>query len=518
MQGSADSLPAGPQELDMNVADSYGIDWDIEKCGRDVWQNFFDANGGTIDGIQADVKPVADESGDYELNIEGGQAFDYRLLTIIGATTKATGEQTAGGFGEGAKFLALSLLRDHGAKEVVYRSQDWQLEFYIDDMAEERVAHPTRGLFARVTKGLDEVEGSHITIKADKETVNTLAEARSFFRSAENPDFQDNLLQKTLPDGTETGIKFLGVAEAKPYYPSELNTGHLYVAGQRRHYSSSGDKPKEWATVKGISVWTTKDVAPGDRDRGALSSQTLRKQILMPLVAELTADDVTKFFVGIEPAYERKHSGGRTDLGVLGELIATKGAELDVKIEFDSKYVAVSPFTPYSIIESIEKAGYISCPDYFERVGMRSGREVLKSLHKHQRIEASPEQATRVELLQEALATLVESSSEHEELVAKPIWLYSKEQESNPFEGTYDEEFVWLSEEHLEKPFSIVMATYLHEIAHKFGTDQSAEFSYALTNTLAALIEAFAKNPKLAEQFLDFSKRWDEALAASKKA
>jgi len=46
-----EGAPSSADDLDMNVAESYGIRWDAEKCGRDAFQNFFDANGGTLDGV-----------------------------------------------------------------------------------------------------------------------------------------------------------------------------------------------------------------------------------------------------------------------------------------------------------------------------------------------------------------------------------------------------------------------------------------------------------------------------------
>ena len=56
------------------------------------------------------------------------------------------------------------------------------------------------------------------------------------------------------------------------------------------------------------------------------------------------------------------------------------------------------------------------------------------------------------------------------------------------------------------------MATYLHELDHKYGSDQSAKFSYALTDTLAELIGAMADNPQLAQKFKELSERWAESL------
>ena len=47
----------------------------------------------------------------------------------------------------------------------------------------------------------------------------------------------------------------------------------------------------------------------------------------------------------------------------------------------------------------------------------------------------------------------------------------------------------------MEGDFSAVLSTYLHEIAHMFGTDGSASFSKALTE----LLEITLRHPRLIE-------------------
>jgi len=510
--GGGEGAPSSADDLDMNVAESYGIRWDAEKCGRDAFQNFFDANGGTLDGVTVSTEVEDPKRGEgkptYTLSISGDTGYDYRDLTVIGATTKKTGEHTAGGFGEGAKFLALSLLRDHDTERVIYRSRDWQLEFFIGDLPAERVARPTRGLFARVATGLKPIGGSTMVVTSQNEaTVQSLYGAREFFRSSENPDFAGNMLEKTLPDGTQTGVKYIGVDTSG--YSDRLHNGHLYVAGQRRHYSPYGRDAESWDAVRGLSVWTTKDIAPGDRDRGQISSSTLKDEIFKPLVQALSDSEVRTFFEAIESAYDGGVSGV-SELADLAHMVAGKGEELGVSITFDPKYVACSPFQKPLIRDTMKKAGYTLCPDYYKRVGMKTDAEVLRVLHEHQRVEPSPEQQTRLDLLQKGMLVLTNGDGLKKEILPKDIWLYSKALEKNPFEATYNEEFVWMSEEHLTGEFATALATYLHELDHEHGDDSSAEFSYALTDTLAEVLHTIMTKPTLYSSFQRFAAQWQE--------
>src|SRR3989344_219762 len=113
----------------LGILESYAVSWDMEKAGRDVWQNFFDAAGGTVDGVRYQVAEEGeDENKRYVVTVEGDAEYDYRKLLHIGGTSKED-NSTAGGFGEGSKILSLVLLRDQGFTDVKFGSSDWQGDF-----------------------------------------------------------------------------------------------------------------------------------------------------------------------------------------------------------------------------------------------------------------------------------------------------------------------------------------------------------------------------------------------------
>lgn len=499
---------------DMNVALSYGINWSLDKCGRDAFQNFFDANGGTLDGVRVSINSTKESSSDpiHRLTISGNEEYDYKKLLVIGATSKRTGEHTAGGFGEGAKFLALSLLRDHGVNRIIYRSQDWQLEYFIGDLPSHKVTEPTKGLFARVTTGHKQMHGSTMQIfSTERKTIERLEQSKQLFRSSENPDFQHNSLEVRLPGGTEMGIKFLGFDDQG----SRLEKGHLYVAGQRRHFSQSWGKTTEWNTVRGITVWTTKDTAPGDRDRGEISSYTLQEEIFKPFAERCCPDQIARFVREIEPVYAALNKQ-YSELNDFTKILAQRAEQLDVKVSFDQKYIAAKPLMPDSQKNLLINAGYVLCPYYFTSFGMKSSNEAMASLHNHLEVTPSQEQAARLGIAEEAVDLFI-CSSNIKEFHKKPIKLYSREAEHNPTHGTAGTENIWVAVEHLSDPLTKVIATILHEMDHEYGGDSSAEFSYALTDTLEEVINAIVNNPSLSSKLTEFATQWKSSLDREKQ-
>lgn len=504
------SLERRIQIVDMNIAETYGIKWDVEKCGRDAFQNFFDANGGTLDGVAYEMEERQEGMEHlYDVIIRGeGTTYDYKDLTLLGATTKKSGEQTAGGFGEGAKVLALSLLRDHKVERVMYRSDDWQLEFYLDDLPEEKTARPARGLFARVATGLDRVDGSEMVITCrDKFRAQGIIDTNKLFCSSENPDFQDTTLEKTLQDGSLVSVKFLGTQRT---WREELAKGNLYVAGQRRHYDAYGTTPNSWNTVEGMSITTTRDIASGDRDRSSLNSHQIETELFGPFASELSKEEVARFILAIEPAYELMSLSA---LDKLTSVIVSRGKTLGVRIQFNEKYVACNPWMDSSVRGLLEEQGYVLCPHYFGDIGMKTSNDVVREIHEHQRKEPTPEHLAKIAILDDALET-IKAGSIKKEFESKEIALYSKVDENNPAHGTHSEDFVWIAVEHLEtEGFAKVFATYLHELDHRYGGDESVSFSYALTDTLAEILIIVSSNPDVASQWQVLAKRWEETRA-----
>lgn len=494
----------------------YGVKWDTEKCGRDAFQNFFDANGGTLDDVEVEIDETYDQ-GEASLRpmhnvvIRGNkQPYDYRDLLTTGGTTKRIGRGTAGGFGEGAKVLALVLLRDKNVQRIIHRSGDWQLEYYLAEIDERQTARKAQGLHAKVVTGLEFVEGSELLISCtERETAEQLVAAKELFYSSENPDFQNPTFENQQPDGSRIGMKLLGITDR--FSGDELVQGHLYIAGQRRKYNPSGAR-EDWESVGGMSVWTSRDVASGDRDRGSLNKGQLETEILRPFGASFDESQVREFFAVTEPSYAAL-ALLETDLGNLARAVAEQGEELGVKIAFGADYVARDAGVNYEVEAMLKAMGKLVCPNYFSKVGMIKATEFIRRLHEHANNEPTPEELAKINLLYEAVALLRDSYYGDEKLEPIDIALYSNLRENAPTHGTFNHGQVWIAKEHLRaQDLPGALSTYLHELNHRHGGDTSAKFSYALTDTLTYLLRVLLRDQVTAQEFQDLSDRWEEIL------
>lgn len=505
MAGSEHLLP--PVTHDLNIATSYGLKWDIQKCGRDVWQNFFDANQGTLDGIQYRREEFIDEEGKKasRLMIFGEQTYDWRLLTLIGGTTKGIGEETAGGFGEGAKLLALALLRDHGFLKVEFGSQDWRLNLRIGDLDMGRVTKPTQGLFGDVSKSSANFPGNYILLESrDSDKVDELELSRLFFRSSENPDFDCPTLEVRGRYGLY-GFKYL----TPKSFGGVPRYGRLYVAGQRRHYNT---RPRDgnWDTAMGVNLWTSRDISFGDRDRGAVDSHKVLSELVSPMAEAASQDEVMRVIQTMEPSWAHGRSYD-LDVKVLSRFIDNYRGKLD----FDPKYLAVDDNKLAAAYRRhLANAGYVLCLGDFERIGMRTVSSLIREMTNHKEVERTPEQQRLVEILETAVDHINRLTRAAKTIVRGQVKLYSNVNEKTFFDGQHKDGAIWMAQEVLRHgTFSRALSVFLHEADHIYGGDESSEFSYALTDTLEAMISASIEGgahdnlAELAEEWYEVQKK-----------
>ena len=486
----------------LGILESYAVSWDMEKAGRDVWQNFFDAAGGTVDGVRYQVAEEGeDENKRYVVTVEGDAEYDYRKLLHIGGTSKED-NSTAGGFGEGSKILSLVLLRDQGFTDVKFGSSDWQVDFSLREVPEGVYDKPIRGLTAQLAKG-EKRPGNFVQLTTnDPEKAQAIIATRELFYSSENPDFQDPTIDFRSEEGGG-GFKFLGLNDY-----GQLNKGHLYDAGQRRHYVEDG----KWETVEGVNIWGWSKVFGKDRDRGSISRQALDSNLIEPLIASLPQEQIIHALEEMGPVWDSGKAWSHEVTYKIMEKAVGKLATEGVQLDFPDTHLASSAFLPMYIKDALKAQGYTICHHFFEKIGMKEAAEKFREMQEHLKTEPTPEQQQRIDTLKQAVELLqqaFQSGRLAKEITSKEIWLFSKSKENSIVHGQYNEAFVWLSEERLTGSFSEALATYLHEIDHKHGSDQSAEFSYALTDTLRDVITALLSEQEMYVQFSALQKRWE---------
>lgn len=483
----------------LNVLETYGVDWDLEKVSRDVVQNFFDANGQTLDGV--DIKTSIEEETDAAGNIkkigrvliQAPQDYDWRELIHFGGTTKQDSKTTVGGFGEGLKVAAFVLLKDQGAKQVRAASRDWELDYYFSDITTEAYRKPVKGLHAKKRK-TDEQSGNYLEIVFEgddaDEKVKVFEDARTLFYSSENPDFQG----ASFDSKASGGFKILP-PDLKQVWDKNQK-GHLYLAGQRTHYDSRDN----WETVADLNIWTWKKVQPKDRDRGMLTRSELKDVALPMIVDSMSPDELQKSAYDFKPLWDQLRPYTPSD--DLLEKIVDKLAQAKATLEFEQEYVANDlPWGASWIADALASQGFKLCRPYMKKVGMKGAIDQFKEWQSHNRIEAGPEEVEKIELLQKAARALGLPEDE-----LKEVWLFSAEGEKSVVHGQFNTMFYWLAREVLNKPFLDALHTYVHEAAHKEGPHGHPKFDYALQDRII----------KIQQFILEHKDEWDEMERAWK--
>jgi hypothetical protein len=490
-----DTSPTAPQKTSLadkydtfkylGILDTYGVDWSMEKSARDTLQNFFDGNNRTLDGV--DVR-VNQEGEDYVIRVSNHAEYDFRRLMHLGGTTKADDPFTAGGFGEGTKVLALALLRDYDFSQVRFGSQDWELDFVLDDVPEGEYVEQRKGLFAGLNQTKKGKKGNFIEFRTkNSDHAQAFVDAQELFYSSDNPDFQNPSLD--IPE--VGGFKYLPRDEGSRDTPK----GNFYYVGQRRHF----DK-EEWNTVEHVNLWTyVNDTLKKDRDRGIVTRREIDDKVIPKVLDAASRDDLSRLVYEMKPIWSGTWSF-ETGYKLL-EGIAKRLAKQDVQLEFDDKYLASTAFMSSIIRDNLEKQGYVICSGFFGDIGMKSAQDKFRDMQQHYRVDTTPDEEDRINVLYEAITPFKRGR--------KDVWVFDRENENSIIQGQYDEAFVWLSRETLRKPFHEALATYLHEVDHKHGSDYSAEFSYALTDTLGVVIGGITKQPDLYQRL---EQRWNQTL------
>jgi len=91
------------------------------------------------------------------------------------------------------------MLRDYEFQRVIFISDNWELEFYLDKIPsyalpkeEKDKQKEIRGLFARLSFLNERYLGNAVKlITANEENLETLQKARDLFYHSENTDFQN---------------------------------------------------------------------------------------------------------------------------------------------------------------------------------------------------------------------------------------------------------------------------------------------------------------------------------------
>ena len=460
----------------LNLLETYGVEWNLEKVSRDSVQNFFDANGQTLDGVEIQTK--VEEKMDTTTNtktkvgrvlIKAPQDYDWRELIHFGGTTKSDSDTSAGGFGEGLKVAAFVLLRDQGATQVKAASRDWELDYYFTSVASETYRKPIKGLHAKKRKR-DQQLGNYLEIvfegeDADKK-VKVFEEARELFYSSKNPDFQG----ASFDNKTSGGFKILPPDLKQKYASLQRQKGCLYLAGQRTHY----DSRDKWDNVSDLNIWTWKKVQPKDRDRGMITESEMKKDVIPLIVESMSIEQLKKSVYDFKDLWD-KVEFYNVSYNLL-EGIADRLVEEKITLQFEKEYLAFDlPYGAEWIASALKSQGFKLCASFMAKIGMKGAIEQFKDWQSHNRVEATTIETNKISIIQKVAKSLGLPEDE-----LKEVWIFSAKGENSVIHGQYNDMFYWMAREALEQPFSDALHTYVHEAAHKEGPHGEAKFDYTL--------------------------------------
>lgn len=491
-----------------NITESYAdsVQWNNDKIARDVLQNFYDGHGQTLDGVQLTFTPTS--NGRYKVRIKGDSTYTVDKAVYIGESTKRDNAKAAGNYGEGLKMSVLKLLKDGGASEVNIGSDNWKLTYNLQkgDLSDKKV-------LAYSLDKVDKFNGNYIEFEtSDKNLLETFRTSINRFYHSNNPhfkcpDFENELIGiKNLPKGQKGGI---------------------YIAGQRFEFNNDYDGLEDIAIF--IKEKPPVNILDPSRDRTSLNTSQLEEiGRWLEQESRMSKTDRLNFIKALEPYWEKKNFFMDTPVdNMLNRFILYQGHERGTKntlhIKFPPKYVAYSPASP-EVVMDLKKNGYVVCKDYFENLGMPTIKDLIGDARAHDVVIPNEVQTKKILILKEAISNLSKSLKDKhftpEELDAKIYMFDNKGAKDNKlYSSTLAEAIVdndttkgfWIDKGYLDSAkFSDVLETALHELSHKAGGDESAEFSYKLTNVNKDAIEQIITDAKSRNELQALNRLWDE--------
>lgn len=498
------------------VSESYAdsLSWDNDKIARDLLQNFYDGHGQTLDGVKFSVDPKP--NGKYTVRIEGKSTYSPHKAILLGESSKKADEKAAGNYGEGLKMVVLKLLKEKGSDKVNIASGNWNVcwELANSNLGKKLLAYT-----------LDEqtpIDGNYIEFDTDNvDFIKSIINSFDRFYHYNNPGFK-------CPDfeNDKLGIKLLDDEEA----------GRFYIAGQA--FEING----KYEGLKGMNIYIKNkppvkgrlgNIFDPSRDRVSLTRDNLEALGSWIVSDEnMSKEDVVKLVHSLEKywdagrleaAFKYRTQGIPFICGIYKGIADRKDVR-ELRIQFPSNCVGDSILVSSDLQEGFKQAGYRICNSYLPIIGMKSIKTLVDDVRKHKPLEPTEAEKNKILILQDALKLMTpilrkDDFFSEDELQPK-IFIYNKnsEEEDASYKNVEGEAIVdskktqgfWLDRDYMQKTdFSSVVGTVLHELTHKFGGDESAIFSYKLTEVLQKVFSAISEDPNLAIKMKVLEKAWN---------
>ena len=489
---------------DAGIKIRYGtkLQWSNFKIARDLLQNYYDGHGHTLEGVNIEVDKTID--GKYKIKISGESSWDYSHLDQMGSSTKHD-PLDAGGYGEGTRAVAVSLLSKADITNVKYASGDWAMTYgrSSDDL---KSAYMTQTL----SKNSEKVKGSTVEFETtNADIAHKLLEAKDYFNHPHNPDFKNLDFEneffgfKLKDDGAKGNLYLIQRYETDGESNNGLRGATIVLKTQPNHptlVEKSGGEQFELGT--GV-------------DRAQIPSYDVNR-ILSRYIKTMTDEELTQTISSMEKFWGE----GGTEKDKLNDMYVPfvkeanrRGLGIDFK---DAHYVYLDKPSPSSY-DMAKNIGYKIADMNMKEVGMQSFNAKDESKLPHQPTE---EQSKEIRLLEEGVRIIQECTDLstkdllNSDEVTKPTYMFSEGDygagaeaiiEAGEYQGH------WMRDSHLLlQNYVGNLATFLHEISHKAGGDESEVFSRQLTKLQSHITNAIMHNPNAFKKIQTLSKMFDE--------
>lgn len=518
-KGKLPIIDAGKRLISLNLIYDYPVRWSPYVVLRDFVQNFYDSLGWR-DWSRLFEYTCSDGSLTLKARNVG---FSYEWLVHIGASTKRdTGGVHAGYFGEGFKMAALCAVRDHGWG-VHIASQEWEMEVTSTDLLIEN----------RVLKSL----AYSLSDRSGPDTASTMLRISNFH---DHDVFQSVLLGFYYPENPLLGEEIWRSEKGAVYKRSRLRKPPKFPETSR--FEGPGILFASFQARGSIPVpliFCLHNYRDHDRDRDVFYRMNAIS-LIASVVTDMSAPAAARVLRELRRFWRSARGNYTFDSwwSIIQNIvlkISTNSRTTSLWLSEFPFLLTVSDFKRSNLVAANRRSQALSwmqkqpepyrlVQESFRHLGYPSLEEVCQKaggFTDHRPPQG--DEIVRLELLVRCVGALFPELEERRlpdirvfDNNATAFWgLAVCKPARKPFESLlgYPVRYV-LSEISINATllqsgdFPEILSTFLHEVAHMFGRDESASFSRVLTYLLEVAIrerETVARFHKEWHRYVDSS-------------
>jgi hypothetical protein len=498
-----DSGYVGRRETALN--ESYGVAWSQKKIVRDILQNFYDGQGGSLAGVRMTVER-SHRDGPFVVTIRGDGEFPHDLLVNIGGTTKSQDSESAGHFGEGGKLIPLLLLRSGTVTRCSYSSRDWQLDFEISKNEGGRSK-----LHFDVSQVKDSPGNSLRLESSDTRFISALCGGLDLFYYPGHPDFSTPHLQNRYG-----GISIL---------PSGKR-GNLYICGQRFEVDSSNSKGGD-AQWKGelleCVVWSNRRLTNTGRDRIAIPIERVASKVIAPIIGAASNEQLISLLYGLKEHWQIPASIAAEE-PVLLTPVLEEIRRRNLLTSFPEECQALPKRHARQVPKRVQEEGKIPCRAILGELGM-SQRHETEFFEHITVVEMTKAEAERIAILRKGAERLLKYMLGNGILYAErpaleaidpylPVCVFEANRCKRldgidiPIAFHSGNFIAWHRECLNNSSFHSALTTHLHELTHAYGGDNTRVFTLEMSRWVQVALQTVSSE-KMAHHLCALEFLWN---------